>query len=321
MVVPRWSMLLFAASVVLLAACGAASADGGWDARGIAQSQDGVPFFPIRATSPPAVGPTRLAIGLTENGALLPNATVAMRIYRLAEEPQDAPNVADLRAEQIATARSITVTSDHKHDDGTVHPHEGPTSTVYVANVLLDEPGWWGIEADVELGGERYEGVRLSFWVRDVSGEPGIGAPVPRSAQRTLRDVSDISEIDTSVPPHPEFHELTIAEALDTGKPVVVAFVTPAFCQTRFCGPVMEEVILPTHARYGDAIEIVHIEPFDLEAMRRGVPEPVPTVEEWGLLSEPFVFVLGPDGTVAAKFEGIMEAEEIAAALDVLLSP
>jgi hypothetical protein len=321
MVDPRWSILLIAASALLLAACGGSSRDVGWDARGIAQSQDGVPFFPILATSPPAVGPARLAIGLTDNGALLPDATVAMRVYRLAEEPQDAPNVADLRAEWIATPRSIVFTSDHKHDEGTSHPHQGPTSTVYVANVVLDEAGWWGIEVDVELDGERYEGVRFSFWVRDESDEPGIGAAVPRSTQRTLRDVSGISEIDTSDPPHPEFHELTIAEALDTGKPVVVAFVTPAFCQTRFCGPVMEEVILPTHARYGDTIEIVHIEPFDLEAMRRGVPESVPVVEEWGLLSEPFVFVLNPDGTVAAKFEGIMEAEEIAAALDALLSP
>jgi hypothetical protein len=135
----------------------------------------------------------------------------------------------------------------------------------------------------------------------------------------TLRDVDDITEIDSSVPPNPALHELTIAEALETGKPVVVAFVTPAFCETRFCGPVMDEVILPTMAEFGDAVEFIHIEPFDLPEIRAGRRVVSPTVEEWGVLSEPFVFVLNPDGTVAAKFEGIMEAEELSAALTAVL--
>lgn len=320
MLVRRWSRLLVAVPAIALAACGG-SEEPGWSARGIAESQADAPFFAQRATSPPGVGPNRLAIALTDNGALLPDAAVSLRLYRLADEPEESPGVAELRAERVATPRSIVVGTDHIHGDGTSHRHEGPKSTVYVAAADLDEAGWWGIEADIELEGERYEGIRFTFWVRDESPEPGIGVAVPRSTQRTLRDVADISEIDTSNPPNPAFHELTVAEALQTGKPVVVAFVTPAFCQTRFCGPVMEEVILPTHDRYGDAVEIVHIEPFEIEAARRGSLVSVPTVEEWGLLSEPFVFVLNPDGTVAAKFEGIMEAEEVATALDAILAP
>ena len=82
----------------------------------------------------------------------------------------------------------------------------------------------------------------------------------------------------------------------------------------------MESVILPIYERYGTAVEIVHIEPFDLAAARQGELISVPTAEEWGLLAEPFVFVLKPDGTVAAKFQGIMESEEIVTVLDELLS-
>jgi len=111
-----------------------------------------------------------------------------------------------------------------------------------------------------------------------------------------------------------------IAEALDAGKPVVVAFVTPAFCQTRFCGPVMESVIIPVAEQYGDRINVLHVEPFSLASAREGKLEPVATVQEWGLLQEPFVFVVAQDGTIAAKFEGIMEAEEVSAVLDALLS-
>lgn len=321
MSIRRRSMLFAAGLATFLVACGG-SADVGWNAQGIARSQEEVPFFPILANSPFGLGPNRLAVALTDDGALLSDASVTMRVYRLAEQPEDTPDEAVLHSEQVATPRSITVTNDHIHADGTTHVHDGPRSTVYVADVDFDTTGWWGVEVDVELEGERYEQIRLSnSWVRERSNEPGIGDPVPRSEQLTLRDVADISEIDTSNPPNPALHELTIAEALDTGKPVVVAFVTPAFCQTRFCGPVMEEVILPSFAIYSDAVEFVHVEPFDLEAARTGgTLIPVPTVDEWGLLSEPFVFVLNPDGTVAAKFEGIMEAEEVNAALDAVLA-
>jgi hypothetical protein len=293
MSVRRQAMLLVVGAALLLAACGGTS-ERGWSARDIAASQD---------------------------DALLSDAAVTVRVYRLAEEPERSPNESELHSEQQATPRSITISNDHIHADGTTHVHQGPQSSVYIANVDLDTIGWWGIEVDVELDGRRYEQIRLSnSWVREATEEPAIGALVPRSEQRTLRDVEDISEIDSSNPPNPALHQLTVAEALDTGNPVVVAFVTPAFCQTRFCGPVMEEVILPSMAEYGDVAAFVHIEPFDLAAAREGDLVPAPTAAEWQLRSEPFIFVLNPDGTVAAKFEGIMEAAEVNAALDAILS-
>lgn len=320
MSIRRQAMLLVVGASVLLAACGG-SAERGWSSRDIAASQEDAPFFPILANSPLGLGPNRLAVALTEDGALRSGASVTVRVYRLADEPEDSPNESELLSEQQATQRSITISDNHIHADGTTHVHEGPQSSVYVANVDLNATGWWGIEVDVELDGERYEQIRLSnTWVRESTEEPAIGAPVPRSEQLTLRDVDDISEIDSSVPPNPDLHDLTIAEALETGKPVVVAFVTPAFCQTRFCGPVMEEVILPSMAEYGDVAEFVHVEPFDLAAAREGTLVSVPTANEWRLRSEPFIFVLNPDGTVAAKFEGIMEAAEVNAALDAVLS-
>lgn len=291
-----------------------------WSAEAIAESGVDVPFSVIRATSPPSVGSNRLAIALTDGGALLSDASVVMRTYWLDDQPEKVSHIVEVHAEVIANPRTLTTTFDHHHHDGTIHLHEGPKSTVYVAHLDVHEPGWWGIETDVELDGKRYEELRFTFWALKESSEPSIGAAVPRSKQRTLRDVTHISEIDSSNPPNPAFHEQTIAESLDSGKPVVVAFVTPAFCQTRFCGPVMESVILPIHTYYGTAVEIVHIEPFDLAAARQGELISVPTVEEWGLLAEPFVFVLKPDGTVAAKFEGIMESEEIVTVLDELLS-
>jgi hypothetical protein len=71
--------------------------------------------------------------------------------------------------------------------------------------------------------------------------------------------------------------------------------------------------------RFGDQITIIHIEPFDLAAVQSGELIAVPELAEWGLVTEPWVFVVDGSGNVAAKFEGIVEAEEIAAALAPLV--
>lgn len=40
--------------------------------------------------------------------------------------------------------------------------------------------------------------------------------------------------------------------------------------------------------------------------------------EAWGLQSEPYILVVKGDGTLAAKFEGVIDAEELRAALDAI---
>ena len=57
---------------------------------------------------------------------------------------------------------------------------------------------------------------------------------------------------------------MTVAEAIDTKKPTLIAFATPAFCQTRFCGPVIEEVVAPLAKDYRGRANFVHIEPYRL---------------------------------------------------------
>lgn len=311
----RTSRVLLGGVALLLAACGGKGDGLGevrWDAQGIAESQEETDFVPIILNSPLGIGPNRVALALTDGGALLAGAEVSAQLYRLADDPEESPQARLLTGDVALTARSIAAQGASES--------VGSSPTVYVANIELDASGWWGLSLDVDWDGERTEGILVRFWVREQTSEPGIGAPAPRSVQVTLRDVEDVSEIDSTVPPNPSLHELTIAEALDSGKPVVVAFVTPAFCQTRFCGPVMESVIVPISEQYEGRVEVVHVEPFDLTGAREGKWEPVLTVQEWGLLQEPFVFVVAPDGTIAAKFEGIMEVEEVSAALDAVLA-
>jgi hypothetical protein len=135
-----------------------------------------------------------------------------------------------------------------------------------------------------------------------------------------LDDDLDIAVLDTTNPPNPELHDVTVAEALQGDRPLVVAFATPAFCLTRFCGPVVERVVVPIWENYGDRVEVIHIEPYDIPTARDGRLEPIPAMAEWGLETEPWVFVVDADGNVAAKFEGIMDYDEVAEAIDRVLA-
>ncbi len=46
-----------------------------------------------------------------------------------------------------------------------------------------------------------------------------------------------------------------------------------------------------------------------------------PLLSEWGLVTEPFTFVLDRRGLVLAKFEGFVAADELEAALTRALTP
>jgi hypothetical protein len=43
-------------------------------------------------------------------------------------------------------------------------------------------------------------------------------------------------------------------------------------------------------------------------------------MEQWGLTSEPYLFLLDGEGRVAARFEGITEPAEVSEAIDRVLA-
>jgi len=73
-------------------------------------------------------------------------------------------------------------------------------------------------------------------------------------------------------------------------------------------------LLLPT---YGDRVVFTHQEIWQDFATQRVSP----TVEEWHLQSEPWIFVVDGKGIIRAKFEGLTTTREIAAALQQILEP
>jgi hypothetical protein len=153
--------------------------------------------------------------------------------------------------------------------------------------------------------------------VKEESATPGIGEPAPASETPTAQEVDDLSTITSADTPDPELYQLSIREALETGKPTVVVFATPAFCVSATCGPQVEMLSQVKERHKGEA-NFIHVEVFqDPHLIQGGRPDTglAPAVKEWGLPSEPWTFVIDKEGRVHAKFEQFTPSEEIEAAL------
>ena len=192
---------------------------------------------------------------------------------------------------------------------------------VYTMQVDFDQPGIWGLEVSVPGAENDVAVARANLEVTRTSLTPPLGSAAPPSTNRTSRDVGSLEELTTARPPDPDLYSMTIAEALASDKPTVVVFATPAFCTTATCGPQIEE-ITSLKDRYSDQANFIHVEIFEnlLEIqgdLSRGLV--APAVEEWGLPSEPWTFVVDRQGTVAAKFEAFTTAEEIEEGLQAVL--
>ncbi len=307
------AVALLGGVLALSSACGGGeSGSDGWDAATLGRVSQAQPFTASLINAQVGAGPARLGFGLFDrDGGLVHDAAGALRLVTLeGDKPTEAGRF-DL------TRVALEETETHTHD-GKTETHTDPVATVYVANVDLARGEWWGAELAVRTADKEHT-LRTRFFVQEKTSEPAIGAAVPRSTQRVLRDVRDIAEIDSSNPPRPALHELTVAEAIASGKPSLVAFATPAFCRTRFCGPVVDSVVAPLAERYAGRVLFLHIEPYDLAQARQGRLVAIPELEQWGLTTEPYLFLVDGSGKVAAKFEGITSAEEVEAALRRLL--
>ncbi len=196
--------------------------------------------------------------------------------------------------------------------EGTWLTTNASTLGLYVTNVEFPAAGQW--EVVVSSGDTEVD--RTSLTVTDESSVPRIGDQAPPTDSPVGATADEIAAISTDPEPDPSLYRLSIADAVGNGRPTIIAFVTPGFCQTALCGPTLEAVKGATAGQAG--LDVVHVEPFELDLARAGEFRPVPAMAEWGLQTEPWVFVLGADGAVRSSFEGIIGQDELEAAVEQL---
>jgi hypothetical protein len=194
---------------------------------------------------------------------------------------------------------------------------------MYIVDVELPEAGIWGAEFTTEAPGAPTETIRMQLQVADSSPTIQVGQEAPASDTPTLDDVGgDLAKLSTDDEPVEAFYETSVADALADGQPFLLAFATPKFCASAQCGPTLDR-LKPVAAEH-PGVTFINVEPYHLEVVD-GQLQPVldanrqltaaPAVTEWGLLSEPWVFVVDGDGIVRGSFEGVVGEGELERAL------
>jgi hypothetical protein len=140
---------------------------------------------------------------------------------------------------------------------------------------------------------------------------PGPGDPMPPFDTPSVDDGRGVDPICTREPEPCPFHDVTLTNALLSGKPVAYLVGTPAFCQTGTCAPALESMI-DVQDRYGDTFTWVHAEVYTDNT----ATTPAPAVEAASLTFEPSLFVIAPDGTVIERLDAIWDETELVEVLE-----
>ena len=253
----------------------------------------------------------RFVVGLLDGaGKLVLDATVHLKFFQIAQDGVTGT----LRGQGDAAFTQLNIDGAHTHDGTTGASQNEDTISFYVANAPFDAAGKWGVQVDVTPDKGPAGQIQVPIDVVTRTKTPNLGDTPPASKNDTTASNSDAASL-CSRKPACSLHDKVIGDVLGKGRPLVVQFSTPAFCQTRFCGPVLE-VLLAKVPEYQDRVDFVHIEvwqDFQLQKYR-------PAMTEWQLSTEPWTFFIDKTGKVVLKIEAVFTEEELASALAQLVA-
>ncbi len=219
-----WLAIGIGALAVLLAACGGGSGD----SEGANPTPPTVgqgELTPIAANSELVVGPNKFGMGLIDanNEPILGDAGTTVRLRFLFDN--------EVRHE--TDARFLWAIPD--------------VSGFWRASVTFDEAGRWKTDVLLTRGGQ-LSTVSIEFTVLERGAAPMIGDPAPATSNLTLADVPDFKRMSTDEEPEPALYQMTVSEALNAGRPLVVVFP-----RRRSARPVSAARCLTTRRRYGES--------------------------------------------------------------------
>ena len=175
----------------------------------------------------------------------------------------------------------------------------GTPFMLHVAEFAVEESG--PVEV-VVVAGERYGATTVNAVTPEQSEIPSPGDTAPVVKTPTDDDPAGYETICTADPPC-GMHEVSLDDALKEGRPVMLMFATPEFCQTVVCGPAVEIMQgVRDGGDWGDTAWI-HVEVY---SKTEGELTPGKPMREWNLPSEPWLFSIDGAGTITARLDGPM---------------
>jgi hypothetical protein len=181
--------------------------------------------------------------------------------------------------------------------------------------VTFGRPGFYEVEVRADLGGGDVRTATVAFEVVAEAAYPAPGERAPRTENLTLGSDAPPDAIDSRAAlegrvPDRELHRTTIADAIRRGRPAVVVFATPVYCISQFCGPVTN-MVAGLARDYPGVAEFIHVEiwrNFQKQVVNRAAAE---WLLREGDLTEPWVFLIGPDGRILARWDNVATRQEI----------
>ena len=307
----RPSVLVLA---VALAAAAVACSGGGKGTTGATKGASGDLAVEV-ASFDLAVGPpSRFIVGvLTPDHRVVGFGTVAMRFSFLGAGKAGSPQ--PVGAPMAATFLAIPGSTVPSPAPAEPRLATGDERGVYSVRQGFDRDGFWQVEVSARVEGRERRGTG-AFSVADHHAVPAPGDAALATENLTLSStdapkaaVDSRAGTDGEVP-DPELHRTTIAAALRARRPAVVVFATPVYCTSRFCGPVTD-LVDDLAKTYGDRASFVHVEiwrEFQNTVLNKAAAD-------WlfrnGDLNEPWVFVIGSDGRITARFDNVVTRDEL----------
>ena len=232
----------------------------------------------------------------------------------------------------------VVQVSSYKYPDGSdaVSGREGPvemalaryfefpygTRGIHVTELTFDEAGMWGVEASVPQPDGSVATIEVLMEVHEETMSVDLGEVPPLADSRTLADVEDVSDLTTGSQRDESLYQVSLGDAIQNGKPTVVVFASPAFCTNAVCGPQVE-VLSNLSATYGDAADFVHVDLFTNPKEIQGDltrAKKTPLLDEWGLVSQEWTFVMDREGVVVGRFENFVPQLELEPSLESVLA-
>jgi hypothetical protein len=242
---------------------------------------------------------------------------VALYVQRQGQRKTAGPFVArDLKLAVAPAYRSETVAQD-----------PDAAKSLYVAKLPFGKPGTYAVMAVAKLDGRLVPTNPTRADVLANDPVPHVGEKAPVIDTPTVESVGgDVEAVETRKPPD-DMHEVNFRDVVGK-KPIVLVFATPALCQSRVCGPVVD-IEQQLKAETKEDVAFIHMEVYRDNTIKPGCLENTrppseclrPQFLAYNLRTEPWAFTIDRHGKVAARLEGAYSMGELEHALKAAVHP
>jgi hypothetical protein len=247
-------------------------------------------------------GTGRFAFALNTSSGAFVYAPTALYVAKNPNSPAQGPF--------LAPADPMTVSPQYRSKQNT---GPGGIRAIYAAKVPLPHKGTYTV-LSLTRTPHGMIGAPGEIAVAPSSPIPSVGQKAPAIATDTPASVGGKTALLTTRVPPENMSAVSLKDALGK-RPVALLFSTPQLCISRVCGPVTDIAVELQH-RFGKQIDFIHQEVYVNNQPSSGLR---PQLKDFHLRTEPWLFTINRQGTIAARLEGSFGVNAFTKALQAAL--